>query len=178
MDIGLLRTVEMLKRVRRQGWVDSGIDDAESVADHTCAVALFVLLSSFSERCGPLDRARALAMALVHDLAETEVGDITPADNVPREEKLKMEEEAFRAIISGLQPGTRTELMSLWQELHEGRTPEARLVLDADVFERTVQAKMYKDEGHDVDRFMGAATGLAGSVFEAPLKELLRPDNR
>jgi len=91
MDLGLLRTVEMLKEVRRQGWVDSGIEDAESVADHTCAVALFVLFSSFSEGCGPVDRARALTMALIHDLAETKVGDITPADNVPREEKLRME---------------------------------------------------------------------------------------
>ena len=38
-------------------------------------------------------------MALVHDLAESIVGDITPYDNVTKEEKRIMEESAFKEII-------------------------------------------------------------------------------
>jgi putative hydrolases of HD superfamily len=41
-------------------------------------------------------------MALVHDLAESIVGDITPHDNVTKEEKRNMEEKAFKLIIEKL----------------------------------------------------------------------------
>jgi putative hydrolase of HD superfamily len=34
-------------------------------------------------------------IALLHDLAEVVVGDITPHDNVPKEVKKKMEDDAF-----------------------------------------------------------------------------------
>src|SRR4051794_5293762 len=66
-----------LKEVRRKGWGDRGLSDAESVADHSYRVAL---LAWALARARGLDAGRALLIALVHDLAEAEVGDGTPFD--------------------------------------------------------------------------------------------------
>ncbi len=45
-------------------------------------------------------------MALVHDLAESIVGDITPYDNVSVSDKRRLEEEAFKKIVNLLPQDT------------------------------------------------------------------------
>src|SRR5689334_14865724 len=100
----LLRFLEhamRLKSTARAGWKRCGVDRCESVADHTFGVALLALLapdpndakgSSDSgepprRRAGELNRDHCLALALVHDLAESIVGDITPHDGVDPADK-------------------------------------------------------------------------------------------
>ena len=70
-----------LKGVQRKGWTRFPIPDAavESVADHSYGVALLVLLLCPSK----LDRAKAVEIALLHDLAEVATGDIIPSEGVP-----------------------------------------------------------------------------------------------
>lgn len=69
-----------LKSTPRTGWLHRGIppDQTESVADHSFRVAVLTWLAS-SEVEG-LDRNRAIKLALLHDLAESITGDITPYD--------------------------------------------------------------------------------------------------
>jgi putative hydrolase of HD superfamily len=43
-----------------------------------------------------LDRIKCMEMCLIHDLAESIVGDLTPADNVSKEEKAKLEDVLFK----------------------------------------------------------------------------------
>lgn len=171
MEMDLLMAIEGLKGVKRKGWVESGIADPESVADHTCAVALIVLLHSLARK--DIDTGKAVTMALIHDLAEAIVGDVTPADNVPRELQRAREVEALERLFTRLSPAEGEGLMAMTRELYEGRTPEARLVLDADVFERTVQAKLYKDRGEDVDRFIDAAGDLEETDFGPSIRKFL-----
>ena len=67
-----------LKALPRAGWVRAGVRHPESVAAHSWGVAWLVLVL-----CPPaLDRGRALAIAVAHDLPEVTVGDITPHDGV------------------------------------------------------------------------------------------------
>jgi len=167
----LLQAIEGLKAIKRKGWVHCGIERPESVADHTCAVALIVLFMSL--RREDIDRSRALTMALIHDLAEFVVGDITPADGITKEDQRSREEKALKMLFSKLHEYDMYGLMALWKELQEGETPEAKLVLEADVFERTVQAKIYKDRKENVDRFFESVAMLQGTDFERPLKEFL-----
>lgn len=71
----LLARLEMiagLKDVARSGWVLRGIERPESVADHSWGTAYLCLLLAPAG----IDRERSVAMALVHDLAEVETGDI------------------------------------------------------------------------------------------------------
>lgn len=69
-----------LKEVERTGWVLRGVDEPESVADHSWGTAQLCLLFSSYATMDPdlaeIDPHRAVSMALVHDLAEVQVGDI------------------------------------------------------------------------------------------------------
>jgi putative hydrolase of HD superfamily len=113
-----------LKRVKRQGWLDAGIPmrKTESVADHSFRVAV---MAAFLAPAGCLDTLKMVRMALIHDMAESAIGDLTPRSGVPKRRKARMEEEAFRRLGSG-------ELLSLWMEYEEGKTPEAGLVREMD----------------------------------------------
>ncbi|MEM2870058.1 MAG: HD domain-containing protein [Thermoplasmata archaeon] len=139
LDIGLVRSAGKLKLVKRQGWVEAGVPvgKVESVADHCFRTALIVAFYRGAE----VDTLRAVRMALVHDIGEAMVGDITPRSGVAREEKLRLEEEAVRALGS-------EEALALWREYAEGETPEARLVREADVLEMLAQAREYEEAGH------------------------------
>lgn len=64
-----------------------GVDNAETVACHMYRVALMAMVL----RDNGLDVARCVQMALVHDLAEAIVGDITPRCGVSRERKRQLE---------------------------------------------------------------------------------------
>ena len=171
MDKDLVMAIEKLKEVKRKGWVDSGIQDAESVADHICAVALCVLFASLERK--DIDMRKALTMALIHDLAESIVGDITPYDGIPRKDKTQREAKAMKELLSSLPKKRQSELLALWNELEVGKSPEARLVLEADTFERMVQARIYKSKGHNVDRFFDAVGRSKGKYFYELLKDML-----
>lgn len=148
-----------LKEVRRAGWLRVGITDPESVAAHSWGVALLVLL-----RCPPeLDRGRLLAMAILHDLAEVETGDLTPHDGVSREEKHRRESIAMRRLLAG-----RPDLLALWEEAEARLTPEARFLKQLDTLEMGVQARRYKENGSDVSEFLAAAGAALGDLDAAP----------
>ena len=52
------------------------VDEPESIADHMYRMSLMAMVSSFSN--GKIDTNRCIQLALIHDLAEAQVGDITP----------------------------------------------------------------------------------------------------
>jgi putative hydrolase of HD superfamily len=64
---------ERLERELRHSWLSDG--RRESVAEHTWFVALMALLA-YGRLEDPVRLDRVLAMAVVHDLAEAEVGDV------------------------------------------------------------------------------------------------------
>jgi putative hydrolases of HD superfamily len=172
MDKELVLAIEKLKEVKRKGWVDSGIPNAESVADHTCSVALCVLFMGMERK--DIDLKKALTMALIHDLAESVVGDITPYDGVSKKDKLTKEEKALRNLLKDLPKDGQKHLLDLWKEMESGKSPEAKLVLQADIFDRVVQANNYRNKGHDVDRFFHAINELRGSDFEKTLQSVFK----
>ncbi len=86
-------------------------------------------------------------MALVHDLAEVIVGDVTPFCGMPKEEKHRREVEAMAAFQKQLK-SAGDELMSLFAEYEAGETPEARFVKDLDKLEMVTQARHYEETHH------------------------------
>ncbi len=92
----------------------------------------------------PEDRQSCLEYALLHDLAESVVGDITPMDRVSAEEKTTLEREGMREIVGGLGEEEKAHLLSLWESYERRDNPEARLVKDLDRYEMFHQAVHYE----------------------------------
>ncbi len=143
-----------LKEVARAGWLRVGIDAPESVAAHAWGVGFLALLL-----CPPgLDRGKVLAMAILHDLAEIDTGDITPLDGVSKTEKHRREALAMDRLL-----GEHPHLRGLWDEAEARVTPEARFLKELDTLEMGVQARRYAQQGGDVSTFLAAAAAtLAG----------------
>jgi putative hydrolases of HD superfamily len=151
--LAVLADAGRLKKLKRSGWVRVGIPDPESVADHTFRLALLALL------VGPhlgLNVDVMIRLALIHDLGEARVGDLTPADRVPPSEKRAREVEALSAIVDPLPD--RTALYDLWGEYDAAATAEARVVRQLDKLEMAVQALEYELAfGRDLSEFWASA---------------------
>lgn len=139
-----------LKETARAGWKLRGVDQPESVADHTFRLCLMALVLG-RDADPPVDRARCVFMALVHDLAESLVGDITPYDGVAPEEKRRREHQAITRL-SGL--AGDPQILELWEEYDRAQTAEARFVKELDKLETVLQAAEYEaDRGAELDEF-------------------------
>lgn len=156
-----------LKELPRSGWLRVGVPAPESVAAHSWGVALLALAL-----CPPrLDRARAVAMAVLHDLAEVRVGDLTPHDGVAPADKQRRERSALGAMVQPLPAGD--ELAALWEEFEAGSSPEARLVRACDKLDMALQAARYsEDRGVDTREFIASALE---QIDDPTLRALIEP---
>ncbi|KAF9976056.1 HD domain-containing protein 2 [Actinomortierella ambigua] len=155
-----LHTVENLKRTKRTGWINNGVKPAESIADHMYRMGIMALL--IDEKTAGVDKMRCLKMAIVHDLAESLVGDITPYDGVTEEDKHTREKNAMHYLCHDLLGWTEQaqEISSLWAEYEAASTPEALLVKDFDKFEMIMQALEYeKSENTTLESFFAGTKG-------------------
>ena len=141
-----------LKRLPRTGWVESGVLNPESVADHSYRVALIALILADAQK---LDTLKAVRMALFHDLAEGEIGDLTPTQKGLDEAGFRQrEDEAMDKLFSKLPSDIRAMYSSAWREFCEGNTSEAKLVKDCDKLEMIMQASEYQEAGNDRTKLM------------------------
>lgn len=107
-------------------------------------------------------------MAIVHDLAEALVGDITPHDGVSNEKKHELEQKAMDTICNTLgNTAEADEILSLWNEYEAGSSAEAILVKDFDKFEMILQADEYEvaEEDKDLSDFFESTK----DYFKTPL---------
>ena len=111
--------------------MNHGVDKPESIADHMYRMSLMAMVAA-KEMPG-LDQNRCVKLALIHDLAEAIVGDITPHDPVSKEEKAKMEADAMAKIRDMLGDSLGgEEVEALWHEYEDQVTDEAKLLKDLD----------------------------------------------
>lgn len=139
----LFLNAHRLKRTPRAGWVMRGVANAESVADHSFSVA-FISLTLAELVDQPLDKAKLLTIALLHDLPESVVGDLpTPAvAYFPSGAKPKAEERVLIELLRCLP--CAEQWLAWWQEFENGTSAEGRLVRDADRLDMLIQAHVYE----------------------------------
>ncbi|KAK1326123.1 hypothetical protein QJS10_CPA01g01335 [Acorus calamus] len=108
-----------------------------------------------------VNRERCIKIAIVHDIAEAIVGDITPSDGVPKAEKSRLEQEALDEMCKVLGGGMRgEEIKELWTEYENNSSVEASLVKDFDKVEMILQALEYESEhGKVLDEFFLSTAG-------------------
>lgn len=143
--------LERLKTTKREGWRRFGIDRGESIADHMNRMALMTMLCP-SELAKKLDLFKCMKMALIHDMAESLVGDITPVDGVAKPEKSRREAETMdyisNKLLGNVEGGNvAKEIRDIWQEYEDSKTPESLFVHDIDKAELLLQMVEYEKRG-------------------------------
>lgn len=163
-----------LKRVGRAGWTRFGIPSSESVADHSFRCAFFaMILGDMMD----LDCEKMIKMALIHDLAEITVGDITPHDGISDDEKIHKEDAALKQIFEEVP--TREYYLKLWEEYQVQETKEAVMIKNLDKLEMAFQAIEYQNEFPDLDlkEFINEAEKQIDiPKIKSLLKELKKPE--
>ena len=146
-ELDALLDALQLKDERRTGWQLRGVDDSESVAAHSWGVAyLCVTLGDrFRADLPDLDLDHALRLAVVHDVAEAETGDVatradSSAETPDADEKEAVEREAM-ADLAGPLPD---HVVAAWEEYEARETPEAILLKELDLVEMCLQALFYE----------------------------------
>ncbi|XP_074309531.1 uncharacterized protein LOC141644021 [Silene latifolia] len=157
-SIDFLTLCHRLKTTKRKGWINHGIKGPESIADHMYRMALMGLIAG---DIPGVNRERCIKIAIVHDIAEAIVGDITPSDGVPKEEKSRREQKALNEMCEVLGGGMRAdEIKELWMEYETNSSLEANLVKDFDKVEMILQALEYETEhGMVLDEFFLSTAG-------------------
>jgi putative hydrolase of HD superfamily len=169
--LGLAQFASKLKSVPRTGWLDRGVPplEVESVADHSLGVALLAWGCALQRRAEgvSIDPARVLILAILHDLAEAETGDVPPYDpaavpdaheptarrafletrhrrNPDRDAAKRSEEDAaVRKLLDTLPGAARSALEEVWDDLRQGISSEARFVKQVDRLETFLQSRSY-----------------------------------
>jgi putative hydrolase of HD superfamily len=100
----------------------------------------------FSDTLG-LDTSKVIKMCIIHDLAESITGDITPGEVSDKEKKFK-ENKAMKSILFSLPLSIQISYMNLWKEFLLNRSEEAQLVHNMDKLEMMLQAKEYSVQGY------------------------------
>lgn len=104
------------------------------------------MLAMTMEPVAACDMSRVMRMCLVHDLAETRVGDITPYDGVSAADKHRQEVDAMTTVTFFLRPAAQQEVMQLFEEYERNETPDAKLTKDLDLFDMIQQAFEYEKQ--------------------------------
>jgi len=143
--VSFFRIVCNLKTIKRSGWIHkSNITSPESVADHSYSMCM---MSMILAEIMNLDSGYIMKMVIIHDLAESMVGDHMP-DNISSEEKQLLEDKAMKKIISKLPNSLRKNYLRIWNEYNNNITVNAKFVHNMDKLEMALQAKEYEFEGY------------------------------
>ncbi len=158
-----------LKKIPRRGWVEKlDLKNPESVADHTFMMSVVgMLVSDYEDH----DFEKILKMTLLHDLAESKIGDFTP-DQIPKEKKLELENRAFRELFGLLPSNLQENYQKIWNEFTECKTDDSKLVHEIDKLEMAIQAKKYEQSGISREKLQTFYDSAEKGIHHPKLKEL------
>ena len=106
----------------------------ENDAEHAWHMAIMIyLLKEYANE--EFDVAKAMMMALTHDIVEIDAGDTYAYDNANLVTQKDREEKAADRIYGLLPDEQRDELRALFEEFEEGKTPEANFARVMDNFQ-------------------------------------------
>lgn len=146
--VAFFHYLERLKVEKREGWKRFGILRGESIADHMYRMA-FITMFAPPSLASRLDVPRCTKMALIHDMAEGLVGDLTPVDGVPKVEKNRREASTMdwlaKSMLGRVHGGLAgREMRLIWQEYEDSETLESKFVHDVDKIELLLQMVEYE----------------------------------
>lgn len=135
-----------LSEVRRSGWVHYRVRNPETVMCHMYDAWLFgqIFLPNQVEGSNDYDKQKILNLLLVHDLAESIIGDIpTPARDANPEYDVA-EDDAMFSILESHDIPCGDDFRRLWNEWIRQETVNSIIARDIDVLQSIVQYCIYR----------------------------------
>ena len=129
----VLSVAERLKDATRHCYTSGG--RRESVAEHSWRMTLMAYL--VSDEFPEADLTKLLKMCLIHDLGEAFTGDIPTFDKTDSDEA--MEAAVLDQWVRGLPQPFAEEMRTLYREMDERKTLEARIYKALDNLESLIQ---------------------------------------
>ena len=170
MILDFFKTAVNLKNISRQGWINKlSLKHPESVADHSYSMAIMGMVISDLEN---YNSEKILKMILLHDLAESKIGDYTP-NQISKENKIKIENNAYDEIINALPDAIKLQYAQIWEEYQKQESPESKIVHQIDKLEMALQAKMYQKEGASKEAIESFFKSAENEITHPKLKEIL-----
>ena len=118
------------KQILRQTHL-SDYSRRENDAEHAWHMAIMLyLLKEYANE--PFDLAKAMMMALIHDVVEIDAGDTYAYDEEAKKTQAERERKAAERIFGLLPKDQGDELRSLFEEYEAQVTPEAHIVRSMD----------------------------------------------
>ena len=187
--LSLLIELQRLKRLDRTGWTLRGLPNGtESVAAHSFGVSVTAMLlaDEIKSRGVEIDVERVLRMSILHDWAETRIGDMprTATHYFGADTRKEAETAAFADIVAEVP--VKTTLIAMHQDYEKRESLEARVVKAADIIDLLVQAYALERAGaRGLDEFWEVATAAdfqlpaeARAVVDELLKLILAERRR
>ena len=163
-----------LKTTHRSGWKSKlNLSDSESVAEHTYMMSVMAMVLSDIKN---LNTEKIIKMSLLHDWAESKIGDFMPGE-VTNEEKNRLEEKAMVDILSNLPDKIQNDYYSIWNDYSNNTSLESKFVHQLDKLEMILQAKIYeKDAGYEkIKQFLTSSVDLiTDDDLKRTLKEIIQ----
>jgi len=170
----ILHTAERLKDATRHCYTSGGRH--ESVAEHSWRISLMAYW--ISDEFPEADMNKVLRMCLIHDLGEAFTGDIPTFLKTSSDEK--REDELLAEWVSTLPEPFRGEMASLYKEMSERKTLEARIFKAMDSLEALIQhnesdLSTWSENEYDLNMHY-ADDKVSFSPYLTNLRELIRKD--
>ena len=161
--------IASLKNLPRAGWkVKLNLKDSESVAEHSYMMTVMSMVLSDLKN---MKTDKILKMSLIHDWAESKIGDFMP-DEITHERKTELEEYAMIEILEGLPVKLKEDYYNLWDEYKENSSIEAKFVHELDKLEMALQAKIYEKES-DPEKIKPFIVSAVEQITDEDLKRIL-----
>lgn len=130
-----------INELPRSGWVKCGVPKKmiETVGAHTLMTQTYArsIYSEYQADYEDVNINRVELMLLVHDVVEAETGDYMPGQ-ISKEEKNALEMKAIKKICKLLKIGN--EIVELFAEFNEQKTPDAKFAKQCDRVQCTLMA--------------------------------------
>ena len=118
------------KNILRQTHLSGG-GRQENDAEHAWHMAMMIyLLKEYANE--PIDLAKTMMMALIHDIVEIDAGDTYAYDETAMASQAERERLAADRIFGLLPDDQRDELRALFEEFEAGETAEAKFARTMD----------------------------------------------
>ncbi|XP_071539226.1 5'-deoxynucleotidase HDDC2 [Panulirus ornatus] len=163
-----LKHIGRLKHIKRTGWVLRNVSEPETISGHMYRMAI---MSFLLDEDDDVNRDRVMKISLVHDMAESVVGDLTPHCGVSGEDKHKREVAAMEYFKSLVGEKAGNEMFNLFLEYEEQKTPEAKIVKDFDKFDMILQAYEYETDQNRMGTLEEFFKSTEGSFTHSKVKK-------